>query len=152
MPPSTASSSGLGFSSVPSNKENSNIVKKHVLDINSSAQNSSASHQGESSGTTVLQQQNSSAHHHSNIPQSASQAVSHALNKMSLKAREFGKEITNGTGSGSGVNNENGHPSSAASGAMRAISSGGSMFSSTMHNVGPLTVKHAEAQFHHNHP
>jgi hypothetical protein len=78
---------------------------------------------------------------------------------MSLKAREFGKEITNGTG-GSSENNGNGQniahpPQSASSNGGRAISSGANMFSSTMHhgNSGaPITVKHAEVHLHHNHP
>lgn len=157
MPPSSANS-GLGFTSVPSNKENTNNSKKHVHESHVITTNSTADH-GNSSASQ-------SSHHHqvttttTNIPASASHVVSHALNKMSLKAREFGKEITNASATGSSENNGNGHngvhpPQSASSGNGRGISSGGSMFSSTMHhgNAGaPLSVKHADAHFHHNHP
>jgi hypothetical protein len=67
------------------------------------------------------------------------------MNKMSLKAREFGKEITNAS---SDSTHTGAHPSS-GSGMRGALSSGNSMFSSTMmhhhHGVGgPLSVKHAD--------
>lgn len=109
------SGSGLSFTgttaSVPGNKENNNTKK--------------ISHE---SATGSMHLPSATSYHHAGASSAGSAIM--GLAKMSLKAREFGKEITN-----------------AASTTSNSQSNG--LFSSTLH---PQTAKHSDHSHHHPHP
>jgi hypothetical protein len=127
---------GLGLNnttSIPSNKENANNPRKSVhenLSISTtvgSGMSSAATPAHLISLSTVTGNMNGSANYSTNVGSANN-------SKMSLKAREFGKEITNNAPMSSGSQIVN------TSGSSGLFSSG---------NIHPQTVKHANDHSHH---
>jgi hypothetical protein len=139
VPPSSAGS-GLGFTGgVPSNKENNNSKKQgHEGSFIISTASTPAGHlpstHGPSNVTTTT----------TNIPSSAGMGTSQALAKMTLKAREFGKELTNAGSTATGGNVHQYHNGNIVGPNNTSVGNG--HFSSTLH---PQTVKNSEHAHHH---